>query len=112
MHEIAGLPGEAMVRRGLLDLAAGKLSAEALTVSLAPTRLARLGIDLPDNPALPPDRESALYFRLGETIGGDPYYRYNSLRRELDSFLEALEGRRRRNGARSPGMGSGNAKAS
>lgn len=94
MIEIEGLPGASLVRRGLADLDERRLSAEALTVAIAATRLRRLGLDVPADSPLPPDRELALYAALaGED---DAYARYNSLRRELDSFLEALEARRRR----------------
>ena len=96
MTDWSGLPGAALVDRGLADLRAGQLSCEALTLALAPTRLRGLGIELPDAPALPDDRELALYATLGGSGVDDPYYRYNSLRRELDSFLEALEARVRR----------------
>lgn len=94
MVDLADLPGAMLVRRGVDDLAERRLSVEALTVAIASERLRQLGIELA--PAvLPPDRELALYEALlaGE---GDAYARYNSLRRELDSFLEALEARRRR----------------
>lgn len=96
MPDFSGLPGETLVRRGLGDLAQGTLSPEALTLSLAVTRLQRMGIEIPGDVDLPENRELALYSLLGETGCDDPYHRYNSLRRELDSFLEALEGRARR----------------
>ncbi len=47
---------------------------------------------LPDRPEL------ALYAALGAECD-DPYFRYNALRRELDSFLTALEARRRLGGS-------------
>lgn len=60
-----------------------------------PTTLpAPLGLELPDD--LPKEPELALYAKLVEDGASDPYTRYNALLRELDSFLEALEGRRRR----------------
>ncbi len=96
MLELDGLPGEALARRGLEDLARGRLSIEGLTLSLAATRLAQLGIDVAGGADLPEERELALYALLGELGSDDPYARYNALRRELDSLLEALEARRRR----------------
>lgn len=96
MTDIEGLPGATLVRRGLDDLWRAKLSAEALTLTAASTRLRRLGLELPDEETLPSDRELALYALLCERGEDDPYLRFNSLRRELDSFLEALEARRRR----------------
>lgn len=94
--DLDGLPGEALVRRGLEDLARGARSAEALTVALATGRLRRCGLALPEESALPDDRELALYALLVARGEGDAYARYNALRRELDSFLEALEARLRR----------------
>jgi hypothetical protein len=102
MIDLDGLPGTALVRRGLTDLARQSLSVEALVVAIASTRLRELGIELRDESLLPPDRELALYAKLGDRGEDDPYTRYNSLRRELDSFLEALEGRRRREASRLP----------
>jgi hypothetical protein len=98
MADLAGLPGEAMVRRGLDDLARHRLTAEALTLAIASGRLRRCGLELPPESSLPPDRELALYALLRARGEDDPYARYNSLRRELDSVLDALEGRRRRAG--------------
>lgn len=100
MIDLDGLPGTALVRRGLADLARQSLTVEALVVAIASTRLRQLAIELPDESVFPPDRELALYAKLGERGEDDPYARYNSLRRELDSFLEALEGRRRRESSR------------
>jgi hypothetical protein len=96
--ELDGLPGEVLVRRGLEDLSQGRLSAEALTVSLASGRLRHCGLDLPPEPVLPPHRELALYALLRERGEDDAYARYNALRRELDSFLAALDARGRRGG--------------
>ena len=96
MLELRGLPGAWLVERALADLARGQLTPEALTLSVASTRLRRLGVELPAESSLPQDRELALYASLGRLGVEDPYSRYNALRRELGSFLEALERRRRR----------------
>jgi hypothetical protein len=58
--------------------------------------LRRLGLELPDEGTLPAERELALYALLCERGEDGPYLRFNSLRRELDSFIEALEARCRR----------------
>src|SRR3972149_1651525 len=100
MLELRALPGACLVERALADLARGQLTPEALALSLASTRLARLGIELPAGVPLPPDPELALYELLGRLGVADPYSRYNALRRELGSFLEALERRCRRGGSR------------
>lgn len=91
---LTGLPGAAWIRRGLADARAGRWTAEALALAVAPTRLRALDLDVPTD--LPTDAEHALYARLQDDGVDDPYARYNALLRELDSFLEALEARRRR----------------
>lgn len=99
MLDLAGLPGEELVRAGLADLTAGRLTAAAFTLTIASDRLQQLGIELPALPvgaAVPRQCELALYDKLVESGAPDPYGRYNALLRELSSFLEAAEGRRRR----------------
>jgi hypothetical protein len=96
MRDFEGLPGADLVLRGLEDLSRKSLSAEALTLSTASTRLRRLGIELPEEETFPADRELALYALLCADGKEDPYFRFNSMRRALDSFVEALEARRRR----------------
>lgn len=91
---LEGLPGSDWIRGGLRDARAGRWTAEALAVAVAPTRLRELGLSLPANlPELP---ELELYALLQHEGFQDAYGRYNALLRELDSFMEALEGRRRR----------------
>jgi hypothetical protein len=95
MKDLRGLPGEALVGKALADLGRGALTLEALLLTLAVTRLRRLGIDLPEKLPLPEERELALYQALGRQGVDDAYARYNALLRELTSFLEALELRSR-----------------
>lgn len=90
MNEFEGLPGAAMVRQGLGDLARGAESAAALTVAIASRRLAELGLDLRSAGALPAEPELDLYALLGQT-SPDPYCAYRATVRELDSFIAALE---------------------
>lgn len=89
---LTGLPGADRIARGVEDARRGDWTVDALLVALAPTRLAALGVRLLDE--LPDDPELRLYRALEDS--DDPYARYNALRRELDSFLAALESRRRR----------------
>lgn len=91
---LEGLPGAGWIRRGLEDARAGRWTAEALAVAVAPTRLRALGLHLPAG--LPDHPELALHALLEQEGVDDAYGRYNALLRELDSFMEALEGRRRR----------------
>jgi len=81
------LPGADLVERGLSDLAAGTESAEALLVSLASTKLRRLGLDVPPPLA---DPELRLYRLLEREHGDAAHGRYNALVRRLVSFERAL----------------------
>jgi hypothetical protein len=92
MPDLQGLPGAERVQQGLADLQAGRRSVEALWLAAAATRLRFLGLPVPAAPKLPKEPEIGLYAALG-TESEDPYYRYNALRAELDSFLEGLEAR-------------------
>jgi len=91
---LSGLPGEALVRQGLADRRADRVSIESCLVEIAGPRLERAGL-LDGNFAAEPER--ALY-RLLRQSGGDAYTRYNSLLRELVSFEHALDHRLRRAG--------------
>ena len=91
---LTGLPGAERVARGLADAALERWTADALLIAVASGRLRALGLAVPE--AAPRDAELALYERLQRDGCADPYARYNSMLRELDSFLEALEARRRR----------------
>lgn len=95
------LPGGVLVRRGIEARARGELGSEALLVSLASKRLREGGLEV-SLEGLPLDREMALYATLGAELEGtdvDVYGRYNSLKRELDSFLAALDHHLRWEGA-------------
>jgi len=90
--DLTGLPAADRVDRGLADLRSGRRSEEALWLAAAAGRLRSLGLPVPPAERLPSEPELALYRSLGEH-SDDPYYRYNALRAELDSFIAALEGR-------------------
>lgn len=92
MLDLGGLPGARRVERGVRDLNEGRLSTEALLVAVAASRLRALGLGV--RKALPEDPDLALYASLRDHPSGDPYYRYNALRRELDGFISAAEARR------------------
>jgi hypothetical protein len=82
------------VERALADLAAGRPTAEAPWLAVARSRLAQAGLELPPARHLPEELEIAFYQALGERGEEDPYGAYLSWRRELESFLSALELRR------------------
>ena len=92
MSDLADLPGAERIDRGLRDLNAGRLSTDALLVAVAAGRLRALGLSVPEG--IPDEPDLALYESLRDHASGDPYYRYNALRRELDSFISCLEMRR------------------
>lgn len=81
------IPGGDLVSRGLEDLRAGKLSAEALLVAIGGPRLRRLGIPVPDVDA----PEHRLYDLLAERDSDAAHSQYNALIRRLVSFERALE---------------------
>ncbi len=91
---LTGLPGEPRMRRALADARAGRWTDDALLVAIAPSRLRALGLEVPET--VPDQPELALHARLAASGHADPFAYYNSLVRELDAFLEALESRRGR----------------
>lgn len=82
------LPGEDLIRRGLVDLTGGKVTPEALLVSIGAYRLRRAGLDVP---AALPDADHRLYRILAEEFGNDAHSKYNGLLRRLISYEQALE---------------------
>jgi hypothetical protein len=94
---LRGLPGEDRVRQGLLDIASGRLTVPACLVAIASDRLEKAGLVKRTSVAAISTPESQLY-RLLREEGGDAYSKYNALLRELVSFEQALDHRRRRLG--------------
>lgn len=89
---LAGLPGEDLIREGVVDLAGGRVSVAACLAAMALPRLQRAGVLRAVPPALTVDVELQLY-RLLRRNGGDAYSRYNALLRQLVSFEQALDRR-------------------
>ena len=89
---IVGLPGEALVRKGLADFLCGRRTGTACLVGIAQSRFRSAGLlpELGSNPI--PEAELQLYWLLRQE-GGDAYSRYNALVRELISFEQALDRR-------------------
>ncbi len=101
---LTGLPGEELIRQGLLDFTEDRQTIPACLVSIAQPRLRRAGLLPPtsdlrppsSDPSAPtPDSELRLYRMLRQT-DSDAYSRYNGLLRELVSFEQALDHRRSR----------------
>ena len=92
---LTGLPGEALIREGLADWATGRRTIPACLIAIGSGRLYRAGLIPRMAPLQVPDAEHQLY-QLLRQAGGDAYSRYNALLRELISFEQALDCRRRK----------------
>jgi hypothetical protein len=80
------LPGADLVHQGLVDLADGRATVEAMLVAIAAPRLHQLGVRVVhgfDDP------EHALWEHLSRERGAGAHSAYNALRRELTSFARA-----------------------
>ena len=85
------LPGGEILRDGLRDLHAGKLSVPALLVLTAEFRLSRCGIEIPSGVVRPAIPEHEVYRLLANEHGPEAYRHYNSLIRRLVSLEHALD---------------------
>lgn len=85
--DLGRLPGGDLIARGLDDLAAGRLSIEALLVAVGAPRLRSLGFAVPEIP----EAEHRLYELLARESGDGAHSRYNALIRRLVSFERAAE---------------------
>jgi hypothetical protein len=82
------IPGADLVRAGLWDLAAGRITIEGLLVLQARRRLLELGYAMPD--VAVEDPGARMYALIAEELGGPRAHgRYNALRRRLASFINA-----------------------
>jgi len=91
-----GLPGGAMIDKGLDDLAAGRETPDSLAISLAAPRLRREGVPLPE--ARLPDAERRLYRLLEKVHGELAHARYLAHLRQVASFADACHLARRDRG--------------
>lgn len=89
-NSIEELPGGALVRQGLADFRAGRLTIPGCLVQIARGRLAYAGLLPRGDLNVLADPELHLY-RLLRAERGDAYSRYNALIRELVSFEQALD---------------------
>jgi hypothetical protein len=92
-NELDELPGADLIRRGVADVRAARRTVESLLVTIAAPRLRALGVLARGEATGVKDAELALYELLGDQEIPDPYSRYNALKRELSSFVRALEHR-------------------
>lgn len=89
--ERLGLPGGDIVDAGLADLAAERVTAESLAVSLAAPRLRREGVPVG---ATLPDPERRLFELLSRTEGDLAHARYNAYQQRMASFADACSAAR------------------
>jgi hypothetical protein len=85
------IPGAEIITQGLVDLAKGATTIEALLVAIGAPRLRRVGIPVPDE--LPLDPELVLYGKLCEKGRGDAHSAYNAWIGRLTSCERELERR-------------------
>jgi hypothetical protein len=93
VQKLEELPGADLVQRGVADVRAARRTVESLLVTIAAPRLRALGVLERGEATGVVDAEIALYELLGDQKNPDPYSRYNALKRELSSFVRALEHR-------------------
>lgn len=86
--DLSSFPGGALVTQGIRDLSRGRVSPEALLVSIGAPRLERLGFELPPPLESP---EHRLYELLAVDDPDGAHSRYNALIRRLVSFERAAE---------------------
>jgi hypothetical protein len=94
-YPIHDLPGADIIRPGLEDYAAGRLSVGSLLVRIAWPRFRFHGLagNLPDPAPLGRDAEHVLYETLCRQHGRDAYPEYRALIRLLVSFNNAADHR-------------------
>ncbi len=83
------LPGGDTVTQGLIDLAAGRITDEALLVLIGAPRLRSLGLDVPSRSVAEP--ETRLYASLSASDTDSAHSRYNAMIRLLVSFERAFQ---------------------
>ncbi len=87
-EDLERLPGWDLIRPGLADAKAERVSPEACLVWIAAPRLRAAGL-LPESKVPIIDPERTLYGLL-RAQGGDAYPAYQSLLRRLSKFVRAL----------------------
>jgi len=84
------LPGHHLIEKGIKDLSDQNISNEALLVSIASSKLRKLGLNIPALPAHFTDPEISLYQSLTQTRADGAHSVYNALIRQLVSFSRAF----------------------
>ncbi len=86
------LPGEELIRPGLIDFQANCLTVESLLVAIASNRLRKFGILQCTDAELPSDAELKLYELLSEQHA-DAYAQYRAYTGRLSKFENAFDHR-------------------
>ncbi len=89
LNDFSAFPGGELIQRGLEDLAAGRESEAALLILIGAPRLRRLGLNISEVGAGPP--EHRLYDLLVRSDPDAAHSRYNALIRSLVRFERAVE---------------------
>ena len=89
LSDLSPFPGGDLIRQGLEDSAQGRESEAALLVLIGAPRLRRLGFDIPEAEARPPEHK--LYELLARSDSDSAHSRYNALIRRLVSFERTVE---------------------
>ena len=97
------LPGAEIIRPGLSNLAANRVTVESLLIEIAPERLRGPGIEVPPIPAATSDPEYRLFRLLEVEHGLGAHSQFNAWVRRLDSFCRALECRNSADAKRAEG---------
>lgn len=84
------LPGAEIVLPGIADVKAGRMSANALAVQSASSRLQEIGLDARSSEGEIPAAHR-LYQQLYEELGDGAHSRYNAILGRVTSFAQAAE---------------------
>jgi hypothetical protein len=87
--DVRELPGADLFSQGVADLRSGRRTEASLLVSMARTRLAQAGLDVPESADGSPAHE--LYDLLATEHGDAAHSRYSALLRRMASFARAAE---------------------
>jgi hypothetical protein len=87
--DLEKLPGGDLIREGLDDIGAGRITIASLLVAIGAQRMRRAGLQVP--PVEIDEPEMRLYEILAAEDSDAAHSRYNALIRQLVSFERALE---------------------
>ena len=86
------LPGNEIINKGFSDLRSKTVSPESLLILSARIKLTRLGFNIPFSNTTEPSLK--MFALLEEKHGNAAHSKYNALRRQLVSFMRAVQVRK------------------